>query len=86
MLGECASNAFLEEFVRFTPDQENCLRAIGWNAPASPQLPHWYFEVHADEDLVTLSHIVNRTLHEGLDLSEDDRIEVTFCEEFVGDP
>jgi len=86
MLGECASNEFLEDFVRFTPDQQDALRSFGWRDPAPPQYPNWFFEVHSDEDLATLSRIVNLTLCEVFDFYDDDRVEVSFCEEFVDDP
>jgi hypothetical protein len=86
MLAECASNAVLEEFVRFTPEQEDALRSFGWKDPAAPQYMNWYFEVRSDEDLATLNRIVGRTLCEVFDFYDDDQVEVSFCEEFVDDP
>jgi hypothetical protein len=86
MLGECASNEFLEEFVRFTPDQEDALRSFGWKDPAPPQYLNWFFEVSSDEDLETLNRVVDRTLCEVYYFYDDDRVEVAFFEEFVDDP
>jgi hypothetical protein len=86
VLGECASNETLEELVRFTPAQENALRSFGWNDPVPPQYPNWFFEVRSDEELATLNRIVDRTLCEVFDFYDDDRLEVSFCEKFVGEP
>jgi hypothetical protein len=83
MLGECASNEILEEFVSFTPDQEDDLRSFGWHDPHPPLQPHWFFEVSSDADLATLNQMVDRTLCEVFDFYDDDRLEISFYEMFV---
>ena len=86
VVGECVEPIPVDEHHKFTPNQEDVLRRLGWNDPAPPGEPNWFFEVNADSDLVTLDDITHRTLREVFELLQRDLIEVSFYEMVVGDP
>jgi hypothetical protein len=86
MIGECVSNCFLDEHHRFTTEQEDALRSIGWNKPRPKQEPNWFFEAESDVELLTLAEMTRRTVREVLALSDWDLVEVSFYEMAVGAP
>ena len=86
VVGECVSNEFLDEHHKFTPDQEDVLRSLGWNEPLPPQDPNWFFEATSDVHIVALVELTDRTLREVLGLRDRDVVEIAFYEMAVGAP
>jgi hypothetical protein len=86
VIGECVSNEFLDAHHKFTSDQEDILRSIGWNEPKPSQEPNWFFEVGTDAELIALNDLTRRTVLEVFGLCDWDLVEVGFYEMAVGDP
>ena len=64
LLGECTSNAFLDEMHQLSTRQERALGTMGWHTPVPPRYPNWFFEVNTQSDLITLDAMTYRTLRE----------------------
>jgi hypothetical protein len=86
VIGECVSNQFLDPHHKFTPEQEDTLRSIGWNEPSPSHEPNWFFEAGSIVELVTLSDMTQRTVREVLGLGNRDVVEISFYEMAVGAP
>jgi len=82
VIGECRSNRFLDERCRFSPAQEDELRALGWNSPEPPRT-NWNYEASSDEGLHTLNLLAQRTLLETFGLRESDLVVVGMQRRFL---
>ena len=83
VIGECRSNRFLDERCRFSPEQEDELRALGWKDPEPPWTPNWHFEATSDDGLHTLGLLAQRTLRETLGLGDRDLVVVGMQRRFL---
>ncbi len=72
VIGECRSNQFLDERCRFSPEQEDELRALGWKNPEPPWTHNRHFEASSDDGLHTLSLLAQRTLQQTFGLGDGD--------------
>lgn len=88
VIGECRSNRFLDERCRFSPEQEDELRALGWKDPEPPWTPNWHFEASSDDGRHTLSFLAQRTLQETFGLGNGDLVVVGMQRRFLepGEP
>jgi len=80
LLGECTSNAFLDEMHQLSTRQERALGTMGWHTPVPPRYPNWFFEVNTQSDLITLDAMTYRTLREVFGLHVRSRVAVSICE------
>ena len=82
VIAECRSNRFLDERCRFSPEQEDELRALGWKNPEPPRA-NWHFQANSDEELQTLNFLAQRTLLETFGLGEGDLVVVGMQRRFL---
>src|SRR5664280_2129700 len=73
VIGECSASRFLHEHLKFTPEQEDALRALGWKDPVEGRTPNWHVEVTSDAEVLELGKISERTLLGVLGLGLRDR-------------
>lgn len=71
-IAECRSNHLLDERCRFTADQQDALRAIGWSDPEPPWTRNWYFEAASEGYMAELGRLTERTLREVFGLTDSD--------------
>lgn len=83
MIGECRSNEFLDESCRFSTEQEELLRALGWKEAKSPWTPNWHFEACDDSEVHALSLLAQHTLHDVFGLAGNDLIVVGMQRRFL---
>ena len=83
VIGECSASHFLCEHLKFTPDQEDALRALGWKDPVEGRTPNLHVEVTSDEGVLELGRITERTLLEVFELGLRDRAVIKFQERIL---
>jgi hypothetical protein len=83
VIGECSASHFLHQHLKFTPDQENALRTLGWKDPVEGRTPNWHVEVTTDAEVIELGRITERTLLEVFGLGLRDRAIIMFQERIL---
>jgi len=83
VIGECSASRFLHEHLKFTPEQEDALRALGWKDPVEGRTPNWHVEVTSDAEVLELGKISERTLLGVLGLGLRDRAVIKFQERIL---
>jgi len=79
MVGECSSNAFLDDPFRLTLHQELALVELGWKMP-DERVPNWFLEATTDQELARLADVSCATLTQVFGLDDRHRLTVRFCE------
>jgi len=82
VIGECSSNAFLEEPWRLTDAQELDLLAMGWQPP-DDRVPNWYVEARTPEEVARLAAMSGEVLTDVFGLDPRQRVTVRFCEQVL---
>src|ERR1700722_3187899 len=78
LIGECSASENLHERLKFTPNQEDALRALGWKDRVEGRTPNWHFEATSDEEVLELGRMTERTILEVFGLSLRDRAIIKF--------
>jgi hypothetical protein len=83
LIGECSASHFVHRHLRFTSDQEDALRALGWKEPVEGRTPNWHVEVTTEDEVVELGRMTEQTLLEVFGLGLQDRAMIQFQERIL---
>ena len=83
VIGECCAGHFLHDDLKYSPDEEDALRDIGWKDPDEVLTRNWHLEVTSDDELLMLSRMTERTFTEVFGLDPGARAVVKFQERIM---
>jgi hypothetical protein len=78
LIGECSASKNVHERLKFTPDQEDALRTLGWKDPVESRTPNWHVEAASNGEVIELGRMTERTLLEVFELELQDRAIIKF--------
>jgi hypothetical protein len=85
VIGECSVNELLDEQHKYTPEQVDALRSLGWKDPLEGTTPNMYFLATTDEEVAALAVLTKRTLHEVFGLGPQDEVLIMFQQRMLAE-
>ena len=61
--GEVISNLNIGDAIALQPEDEDALRALGFNEPAYGPNPNWWIRAYTSEDFVTMAATMNAAIY-----------------------